>query len=427
MRGLTLEGGGAKGAFEIGAVKAFLENGYKFDGVTGTSIGALNGAMIAQGDIALAEEMWKSMEMSKLFPADDSLVSKVKSGDFSHSTVMEVIGAISSLFEQRGVDTEKIRDILEGRVNEEKLRASGVDFGLVTISVADLEAVTLFKERIPKGKLIDYLIASAMLPIFREDKDIAVKGARKFVDGSYFDSCPYNMLIDKGYDDIVVIRIFGFGVVHKPKRDDVKMTYVVPSEKLSSILDFTAENISYIMTMGYFDALRVIKNCKSTMYCIEPCSEEYFEKLLYLVSEQTIEKISELFEIKMAKNRRRLNEYIIPVIAHCLKLDEQFDYQTFCTAVLESHSLRCEIDRFKTYSFEELCAVSADSPIPEESTAFAEISPEYVIEEQEIQPFRLPVVSINSSYDFKIPDREKVAAAIEILVKEFAEIFLQGV
>ncbi|MBO5269425.1 MAG: hypothetical protein J6B77_01480, partial [Clostridia bacterium] len=65
--------------------------------------------------------------------------------------------------------------------------------------------------------------------------------------------------------------------------------------------------------------------------------------------------------------------------------------------------------------------------IPEESTTFAEISPEYVIEEQEIQPFRLPVVSINSSYDFKIPDREKVAAAIEILVKEFAKIFLQGV
>ena len=43
--GLVLEGGGAKGAYEIGACKALEEMGMNITAVTGTSVGALNGAM----------------------------------------------------------------------------------------------------------------------------------------------------------------------------------------------------------------------------------------------------------------------------------------------------------------------------------------------------------------------------------------------
>ena len=47
---IALEGGGAKGAYEIGVWKALREAGIKFDAVAGTSVGALNGAMYAIGD-----------------------------------------------------------------------------------------------------------------------------------------------------------------------------------------------------------------------------------------------------------------------------------------------------------------------------------------------------------------------------------------
>jgi len=46
--GLVLEGGGARGAYQAGVLKALFEAGYKFDGVAGTSVGALNGVMVAQ-------------------------------------------------------------------------------------------------------------------------------------------------------------------------------------------------------------------------------------------------------------------------------------------------------------------------------------------------------------------------------------------
>jgi NTE family protein len=43
-RGLVLEGGGAKGAWQFGVLQAFAKNGLHFDVVSGTSVGLL-GAM----------------------------------------------------------------------------------------------------------------------------------------------------------------------------------------------------------------------------------------------------------------------------------------------------------------------------------------------------------------------------------------------
>ena len=48
-RGLVLGGGGSRGAYEIGVWRAARELNIEFDVVTGTSIGALNGALVVQG------------------------------------------------------------------------------------------------------------------------------------------------------------------------------------------------------------------------------------------------------------------------------------------------------------------------------------------------------------------------------------------
>ena len=58
MKGLVLEGGGTKGAYQFGAYKALKELGIEFNGVSGTSIGALNGAFIVQDDFENMEDIW---------------------------------------------------------------------------------------------------------------------------------------------------------------------------------------------------------------------------------------------------------------------------------------------------------------------------------------------------------------------------------
>ena len=49
--GLVLDGGGARGAYQIGAWKALAEAGVRIRGIAGTSVGALNGALICMGDV----------------------------------------------------------------------------------------------------------------------------------------------------------------------------------------------------------------------------------------------------------------------------------------------------------------------------------------------------------------------------------------
>ncbi|HLR24293.1 MAG TPA: patatin-like phospholipase family protein [Fodinibius sp.] len=63
---LVLSGGGAKGAFQTGALEIFYEYGYSFDVISGISVGALNGAMIATDQFAQLQELWQTISRSDI-------------------------------------------------------------------------------------------------------------------------------------------------------------------------------------------------------------------------------------------------------------------------------------------------------------------------------------------------------------------------
>ena len=60
-KAVVLSGGGARGAYQAGAWKALRELDYQFDIVTGTSVGALNAAMMASGDFDRAITLWQEI------------------------------------------------------------------------------------------------------------------------------------------------------------------------------------------------------------------------------------------------------------------------------------------------------------------------------------------------------------------------------
>ena len=66
-RGLVLEGGGAKGSWQFGVLLALAEKGIEFDAVSGTSVGALNGALWCAGKLQAGREMWQSMSLGRVF------------------------------------------------------------------------------------------------------------------------------------------------------------------------------------------------------------------------------------------------------------------------------------------------------------------------------------------------------------------------
>ena len=78
MKGLVLEGGGTKGAYQIGAYKALRDLGIEFQGVAGTSIGALNGAYIIQNDIEIMEDIWLTYDYTHFMNIDEETYEKYK-------------------------------------------------------------------------------------------------------------------------------------------------------------------------------------------------------------------------------------------------------------------------------------------------------------------------------------------------------------
>ncbi|PAU94582.1 hypothetical protein CK503_07245 [Aliifodinibius salipaludis] len=63
---LVLSGGGAKGAFQAGALEVLKEAGYSFDAISGVSVGALNGVMLATDQFNELLDIWQEITPNKV-------------------------------------------------------------------------------------------------------------------------------------------------------------------------------------------------------------------------------------------------------------------------------------------------------------------------------------------------------------------------
>jgi NTE family protein len=91
---LVLQGGGALGAYQAGVYQALVEGGIEPDWVIGTSIGAINAALIAGNEptvrLARLEEFWEGV--SRISPLDEFFRMMVPSNVFANmGTVMRGI------------------------------------------------------------------------------------------------------------------------------------------------------------------------------------------------------------------------------------------------------------------------------------------------------------------------------------------------
>ena len=118
MLGLALEGGGAKGAFHVGALKALFERGYSFDGVAGTSIGALNGAIVAQGDFPVLEDIWRNASFATLTGLDDEKFNRLLSRDLDRDLIRYMLRLARKTVKNRGLPMDKIREFAATYIDE---------------------------------------------------------------------------------------------------------------------------------------------------------------------------------------------------------------------------------------------------------------------------------------------------------------------
>ena len=124
MYGIALEGGGAKGSYQVGAWKAIAELGLEIGGVAGTSVGAINGALILQESLDEAIEIWSSVAPHQLFDIDHSLLDRLRKLEKLPGNMAHFINYFQAAIHDKGIDTTPLRKLLEQHINEEIGRAS---------------------------------------------------------------------------------------------------------------------------------------------------------------------------------------------------------------------------------------------------------------------------------------------------------------
>lgn len=348
MRGLALEGGGARGSFQVGAIRALYEMGYTFDVVAGTSIGSINGALIALGDIDHMQEIWEGAEMADMVNGDAEIIKELVNFDFK-SDLHKLREVIINTFKQGGFDVTPFRMRLRESINEQALRAAKMDYGLVTLSLTDLKPIEIFIEDIPEGKLHDYILASSNFPAFKDEKF----DNKKMLDGAFFDNLPINMLIDRGCDEVVAVRLNSLGRIRKPpKNTKTKIVMIEPSEDLGKTLGVDPKRAKHNMKLGYYDTMRVLKSLHGRQYYIEDLPDEQFlVSTLAEMPNETAEKIAEL--IKSEKPMKRMIfEDFIPLISELVKAEKGHTYAELTLNFYEHVADLLEIDRFEILSFD---------------------------------------------------------------------------
>lgn len=249
-RAVVLSGGGAKGAYEVGVWQAMRETDFVPDVITGTSVGALNGALMMQDDFDRAVEIWESITMDKILKLEEPI-------DFGRLGFKGTIRAfVNEVLLRGGMDPSPLGDLLAQHLDEKKVRAARPEFGIVTVSVAPLGKHTLFLEDIPEGQLNDYLLASAACyPLFRPYK----MDGMEFIDGGYYDNLPLSMAAERGATEILAVDLRAIGVkssMSVKNRKNINIKFIVPTAQTGSMVDFTAENAKSNIRLGYLDACR---------------------------------------------------------------------------------------------------------------------------------------------------------------------------
>ncbi|KHO62924.1 patatin [Thermoanaerobacter sp. YS13] len=369
MYGIVLEGGGARGAYQIGAYKALAEEGIDVRGVAGTSVGALNGAIIAQGNFEKAYELWHDISYSKVIKANDDEIERLKKGRWRREDIFLVTQLLKGIIEEGGLDISPLKNLLKEVIDENKIRNSGKDFAIVTVSLSDFKPMELYIEDIPYGKLVDYLMASAYLPVFKREK---IDG-KSYLDGGVYNNLPADLLIKKGYKDLIIIRTGSFGIVKKIDFKGLNTLVISPKEDLGGILDFDKNVVRYNLKLGYFDGLKALKGLKGNKYYIEPKGEkEYFIRYLMNLEERRIENLKVIFRVnKEIPAKRALFEVIIPKLCSLLDLKVDADYDEIFLTLLENLAEIYEVERFRVYTYEKLTSavrekINCDKEVVEE-------------------------------------------------------------
>ena len=258
-RALVLAGGGPRGSYQVGAWKALRELGYSFDIVTGTSIGAANGALIVQDDVGTANRLWEQVTADKIMAHGLSLNFDI---GYYIENKDSIVPFLKTAILNKGADITPFKTMLDTFLDEDKFFRSPVDFGLMTTKFPSMTPTAVRKSDMEKGALAKWVLASAScFPAF----PVCEIDGGNYIDGGYVNHLPVDLAFKMGADEVVAVELRKCAPLHKFFGNPL-VTFIEPSRPLGSFLNFDTIAISNNLQLGYNDVMRQFGGCDGVKY-----------------------------------------------------------------------------------------------------------------------------------------------------------------
>ena len=261
-KALVFGGGGSRGIYEIGAWKAADEAGFTPDMVFGTSIGAMNAALAAQGGPDEARAVWNGMDGSRIFRTrEDREVAVTRMVSRKRDILPFLLENVQNLY----IDTGPFEAFLREHIREKRIRANGIEMGCTVTSVPAFNVKRVYLRDMQEGKLVDWLIASAAaFPVF----PLRQIGQDMYMDGGFSDNLPVGMAVLDGAEEIVCVDVHP-----QPKHYDMSFLpnarWIYPTNEVGSFLDFGADALARMYRQGYCDGRRAFGLSRGFAYTFE--------------------------------------------------------------------------------------------------------------------------------------------------------------
>ncbi|MDD3129640.1 MAG: patatin-like phospholipase family protein [Candidatus Izemoplasmatales bacterium] len=260
--GLCLTGGGARGAYQAGALKALEELGYldKVYAISGTSIGSVNASLLASRSVDEIKELWLNYPASD-FNKDTSIFKTIR------ERKMDIVN-------QGVYEINALEKLLEENIDIQKLKKHKV---YVTLSPAGMEnegvmglLKSSFKHYIKNESQVIYsplheqndedinkqILASCSIPFVFPS--VKMEGQQVF-DGGLYDNAPVKPLIDAGCDSIIVIHLLRMYFINKHKYPGINFYEIKHWRSLGGVLNFDGNQAEKRFNLGYDDTIKFFK------------------------------------------------------------------------------------------------------------------------------------------------------------------------
>jgi NTE family protein len=301
--GLVLTGGGAKGAYQAGALKYIAELGLVPHIIAGTSIGALNGAVLSSyrpfpQAVQHLNQFWEELADAKILRPNTGTILRTLS--YTAQTFMPTFREwmLHFLIEQGLLkdsttifDPAPIEKLLREKIHSNNLR-NGIELWVTvfpslkipglgydwlvdfvrarTGTDAHWLCVQDFKD---DETLYNLLLASAALPLAFPSREV---NGKSYVDGGLADNVPLKALAARGCTHAIIIHLNNGVTWNRHDFREQTIIEIRPEQPINksempiiglidSWLDFSFERITELKQGGYEDAKR----------CLNPIIESF--------------------------------------------------------------------------------------------------------------------------------------------------------